>query len=60
MGWGIAAQKLLALSGLGVLSIPWATIGVVFLGSALVGLLAALFPAFRAGRMNILKAVAAD
>ncbi|RAG86121.1 hypothetical protein DN069_08030 [Streptacidiphilus pinicola] len=60
MGWGIAAQKLLALSGLGVLSIPWTTIGVVFLGSALVGLLAALFPAFRAGRMNILKAIATD
>ncbi|SEM62764.1 ABC transporter permease [Streptacidiphilus jiangxiensis] len=60
MGWGVAAQKLLALSGLGVLSIPWTTIGVVFLGSALVGLLAALFPAFRAGRMNILKAVATD
>jgi putative ABC transport system permease protein len=60
MGWGIAAQKLLALSGLGVLSIPWTTIGVVFLGSAVVGLLAALFPAFRAGRMNVLKAIATD
>ncbi|TDT97752.1 putative ABC transport system permease protein [Streptomyces sp. 846.5] len=60
MGWGIAAQKLLALSGLGVLSIPWSTIGIVFLGSAVVGLLAALFPAFRAGRMNVLKAIATD
>jgi putative ABC transport system permease protein len=60
MGWGIAAQKLLALAGLGVLSIPWTTIGVVFLGSAVVGLLAALFPAFRAGRMNVLKAIATD
>jgi putative ABC transport system permease protein len=60
MGWGIAAQKLLALAGLGVLSIPWTTIGAVFLGSAVVGLLAALFPAFRAGRMNVLKAIATD
>ncbi|MFC1412016.1 ABC transporter permease [Streptacidiphilus sp. N1-12] len=60
MGWGIAAQKLLALAGLGVLSIPWTTIGIVFLGSAVVGLLAALFPAFRAGRMNVLKAIATD
>ena len=60
LGWGIAAQKLLALAGLGVLSIPWTTIAVVFLGSAVVGLLAALFPAFRAGRMNVLKAIATD
>ena len=60
MSWGIAAQKLLALAGLGVLSIPWTTIGVVFLGSAAVGLLAALFPALRAGRMNVLKAIATD
>ncbi|WP_405455370.1 ABC transporter permease [Streptomyces sp. NBC_00101] len=60
LGWGVAAQKLLALAGLGVLSIPWTTIGVVFLGSAVVGLLAALFPAFRAGRMNVLKAIATE
>ncbi|QMU76839.1 ABC transporter permease [Streptacidiphilus sp. PB12-B1b] len=60
LGWGIAAQQLLALTGLGVLSIPWTTIGTVFLGSAGVGLLAALFPAFRAGRMNVLKAIATD
>ncbi|MFD6423396.1 ABC transporter permease [Streptomyces sp. NPDC060198] len=60
LGWGVTAQKLLALAGLGVLSIPWTTIGVVFLGSAVVGLLAALFPAFRAGRMNVLKAIATE
>ncbi|MBC2876113.1 MULTISPECIES: ABC transporter permease [Streptomyces] len=60
MGWGTTAQKLLALEGLGVLDIPWSTITAVFLGSALVGLLAALVPAFRAGRMNVLNAIATD
>ncbi|MFF8809350.1 ABC transporter permease [Streptomyces omiyaensis] len=60
MGWGTAAQKLLALEGLGVLEIPWPTILTVFAGSAFVGLFAALVPAFRAGRMNVLNAIASD
>lgn len=60
MGWGTAAQQLLALEGLGVLEIPWPTILTVFAGSAFVGLFAALVPAFRAGRMNVLNAIASD
>ncbi|MER7955580.1 FtsX-like permease family protein [Streptomyces sp. NPDC096030] len=60
MGWGTAAQKLLALEGLGVLEIPWSTILTVFVGSAFVGLFAALVPAFRAGRMNVLNAIASE
>ncbi|PBC63254.1 hypothetical protein BKI49_15105 [Streptomyces sp. Tue6028] len=60
MGWGATAQKLLALEGLNVLDIPWPTIIGVFIGSAFVGLFAALIPAFRAGRMNVLNAIATD
>ncbi|MFE9452546.1 ABC transporter permease [Streptomyces sp. NPDC006739] len=60
MGWGATAQKLLALEGLGVLDIPWPTIIGVFVGSAFVGLFAALVPAFRAGRMNVLNAIATE
>ncbi|MFF4834583.1 ABC transporter permease [Streptomyces sp. NPDC001315] len=60
MGWGATAQKLLALQGLNVLDIPWPTITGVFIGSAFVGLFAALVPAFRAGRMNVLNAIATD
>ncbi|MFD9909922.1 ABC transporter permease [Streptomyces sp. NPDC059063] len=60
MGWGATAQKLLALEGLKVLEIPWPTIIAVFIGSAFVGLFAALVPAFRAGRMNVLNAIATD
>ncbi|MEU6127079.1 FtsX-like permease family protein [Streptomyces sp. NPDC047123] len=60
MGWGATAQKLLALEGLKVLEIPWPTIVAVFVGSAFVGLFAALVPAFRAGRMNVLDAIATE
>ncbi|CAL9442693.1 hypothetical protein SUDANB58_02284 [Streptomyces sp. enrichment culture] len=60
MGWGTTAQRLLALEGLNVLDIPWPTIVGVFLGSAFVGLFAALVPAFRAGRMNVLNAIATE
>jgi putative ABC transport system permease protein len=60
MGWGATAQKLLALEGLKVLEVPWPTLIAVFLGSAFVGLIAALIPAFRAGRMNVLNAIATE
>ncbi|MFI6288438.1 ABC transporter permease [Streptomyces sp. NPDC051018] len=60
MAWGAAAQKLLALEGLRTLDIPWPTILTVFVASAFVGLLAALVPAFRAGRMNVLNAIATE
>ncbi|MEV0416172.1 FtsX-like permease family protein [Streptomyces sp. NPDC050448] len=60
MGWGATAQQLLALQGLKVLEIPWPTIIGVFAGSAFVGLFAALVPAFRAGRMNVLNAIASE
>ncbi|EFE69015.1 ABC transport system integral membrane protein [Streptomyces viridosporus ATCC 14672] len=60
MGWGATAQQLLALEGLKVLDVPWPTIIGVFIGSAFVGLFAALVPAFRAGRMNVLNAIATE
>ncbi|MFI2211793.1 ABC transporter permease [Streptomyces sp. NPDC020141] len=60
MGWGVAAQQLLALEGMKLLEIPWSTITVVFVASAFVGLFAALVPAFRAGRMNVLNAIATE
>ncbi len=60
MGWGATAQKLLALEGMHALDIPWPTISTVFIASAFVGLFAALIPAFRAGRMNVLNAIATE
>ncbi|GAB2748714.1 ABC transporter permease [Kitasatospora kifunensis] len=60
LAWGVTAQRVLRNSGLNDLSIPVTTIVVVLLASAVVGLLAALLPAFRAGRMNVLAAIATD
>ncbi|MGV9759802.1 ABC transporter permease [Streptomyces tricolor] len=60
MSWGATAQQLLAMEGLKILEIPWPTITGVFIGSAFVGLFAALVPAFRAARMNVLNAIATD
>ncbi|MGW3492514.1 ABC transporter permease [Streptomyces sp. NPDC001020] len=60
MVWGTTTHKLLALEGFETLDIPWPTITYVFIGSAFVGLFAALVPAFRAGRMNVLNAIATD
>jgi putative ABC transport system permease protein len=58
LAWGVAAQRLLSLQGLDTLEIPWPTILTVFVASAFVGLLAALAPAFRAARTNVLAAIA--
>ncbi|RKN10015.1 ABC transporter permease [Streptomyces radicis] len=60
LGWGVAAQRVLSLEGFAVLDVPWATLGVVFAGSAVVGLVAAIVPAFRAGRMSVLRAIATE
>jgi putative ABC transport system permease protein len=56
--WGVCMHRVLALQGMTVLAIPWATIVLVVAGSALVGVVAALLPALRASRMNVLAAIA--
>ncbi|WP_428956326.1 ABC transporter permease [Streptomyces sp. cg35] len=56
--WGVSAHQVLALEGMEALAIPWPTIVAVVVGSVLVGLAAALLPALRASRMNVLAAIA--
>ncbi|MEU8470209.1 ABC transporter permease [Streptomyces sp. NPDC029006] len=56
--WGVCMQQVLALRGLTALAIPWGTILAVVVGSAVVGVVAALLPALRASRMNVLAAIA--
>jgi putative ABC transport system permease protein len=56
--WGLCMQQVLALQGMTALAIPWGTIVAVVIGSALVGVVAALLPALRASRMNVLAAIA--
>ncbi|MEW2167571.1 ABC transporter permease [Streptomyces sp. NPDC007084] len=56
--WGVCVQRVLALQGMRELAIPWTTIVAVVIGSAVVGIAAALLPALRASRMNVLAAIA--
>ncbi|MGW1892646.1 ABC transporter permease [Streptomyces sp. NPDC002004] len=56
--WGLAVQRVLALQGMTALAVPWTTITAVVTGSVVVGLAAALLPALRASRMNVLAAIA--
>ncbi|MFF4536462.1 ABC transporter permease [Streptomyces aureus] len=56
--WGVCVQQVLALQGMKALAIPWTTIVAVVIGSAVVGIVAALLPALRASRMNVLTAIA--
>ncbi|GAA3045946.1 FtsX-like permease family protein [Kitasatospora albolonga] len=60
LGWGVTSQQVLAGQGLNLLDVPVGTIIGILIASAVIGLLAALFPAFRAGRMNVLAAIATD
>ncbi|MGA4847009.1 ABC transporter permease [Streptomyces sp. G5(2025)] len=56
--WGVAVHQVLALQGMKELAFPWGTIVAVVIGSVVVGLAAALLPALRASRMNVLAAIA--
>ncbi|MDX3748095.1 ABC transporter permease [Streptomyces sp. AK08-02] len=56
--WGVCIHRVLALQGMEALAIPWGTIVLVVVGSAVVGIVAALLPALRASRMNVLAAIA--
>ena len=58
VGTFLAVLTTQALSDEGiVLAIPWTTIALFVLGTIFVGILAAIFPARRASRLNILKAL---
>jgi putative ABC transport system permease protein len=56
--WGVCLQQVLALEGMTAFAVPWGTIVAVVVGSAVVGVVAALLPALRASRMNVLAAIA--
>lgn len=58
--WGIVGRKVLVPYGIAALTIPWSTIGVVLAASVVVGLVAAIRPAHRAARLDVLAAIAAD
>ncbi len=55
--FGITLIRALADEGLEVLSIPWVTLGAFVLAAASLGVLAAVFPARRAARLDVLRAI---
>ena len=60
LGFGIALQRALEDDGLSVLAVPWETVVVVLVGSAVVGVVAALLPAWRATRIDVLRAITTE
>ena len=55
-----ALRSVLADQGLTELSIPWIQLAIMLAVAILVGVLAALWPAVRAVRMPVLKAIATE
>ncbi|WP_233617859.1 ABC transporter permease [Actinomadura sp. WAC 06369] len=60
VAFGAALQNALAEQGLTVLSVPFVTLGVYVVVAAVIGVLAALWPAWRAGRMDVLEAISTE
>jgi putative ABC transport system permease protein len=62
VGAGLGAAVVRALNGEGItdLVLPWAQMGTYLLLAALVGVAAAVLPAIRAARLNVLSAIAHD
>jgi putative ABC transport system permease protein len=60
VAFGAALQNALKGQGLGVLAVPYGTLGVYLVVAAVIGVLAALWPAWRAGRMDVLKAISTE
>ena len=57
-GWALV--KALADEGITAFAIPWAQLVIVVLLAALAGVGAALYPAWRAGRLDVLRAVSSE
>jgi putative ABC transport system permease protein len=60
VAFGVAVQQSIADEGVDLLAIPWNIIVTVLVTSALVGVLAAIIPARRAARLDVLAAIATE
>jgi putative ABC transport system permease protein len=58
--FGVFLQRALVDQGLDVLSVPYMSLGIFVLVAALVGVLAALLPARRAARLDVLRAITTE
>ncbi len=60
VAFGAALQRSLVEQGITVLGIPWAVLATVLLASVVVGVLAAVWPARRAARLDVLAAITTE
>lgn len=58
--FGASIQSVMAEDGLGVLDVPVLQLAIAVLVAAVVGVLAALWPSRRAGRLDVLRAIATE
>ncbi|WP_420175235.1 ABC transporter permease [Luteococcus sp. OSA5] len=58
--FGVVLQRLMADDGIDLLSIPWLQLVAFVLAAAVVGVLAAVWPAHRAARTSVLTAIASE
>jgi putative ABC transport system permease protein len=58
--FGVALQRSQVDSGIGVLSVPFVQVVIFVALAALVGVLAAVWPARRAARLDVLRAITTD
>ena len=59
-GLGAATVRALRDSGITSLALPWASMGTYLLLGAVIGVIAAVLPAIRAARINVLQAISHD
>ncbi|WP_245633018.1 ABC transporter permease [Luteipulveratus mongoliensis] len=60
IGFGVVLQRSQSSAGVAELAIPWGRLGLFVVLAGVVGVLAAWWPARRAARLDVLKAIATD
>ncbi len=60
IGFGIAMLTKLRDQGLEVISLPWGQLALFLVSAVVIGVLAAVLPARRAARLDVLRAIATD
>jgi putative ABC transport system permease protein len=60
IGFGVAMLYKLRDEGLEVIALPWGQLGLFLVVAVVIGVLAAVLPARRAARLDVLRAIAAE
>jgi putative ABC transport system permease protein len=60
LGLGVAVRRAMVDQGIGVLAVPWGLLLGVLVMAGVIGVIAALLPAWRAVRLDILRAVTTE